>query len=350
MRFSTVRLVLHCSAVLSLVWTMGGGRPAFAQAQPAGRILRPNAVLHTVANLDRSVAFYRDAVGLELDTAPALPSGSGRDVGLLTNAPGADIRTATFKIPGTEVRLVLMQVSNVDGKAIVSRIQDPGVVKLVLRVRNMETEFARVRGQITGIYTSGGGPVRPEGPNGVNQAVITKDPDGCALEFVFQTNPPLADSLAAGSNIVGGWASFVVEDLAKSIEFYRDTLGFAINGTGRPAAATLLALEGTPEATSTVSTGSRPPGAAYTWFMYDFRGIERKTLQTRLQDPGTATVSFWVDNVSAILKTLKAAGTRVESGGAEPVTLGGSRRVFVRDPSGILIELVEQPASAAAVR
>jgi hypothetical protein len=127
------------------------------------------------------VAFYRDAVGLELDSTPSLPSGSGREIGLLTNSPGAEIRTATFRIPGTEVRLVLMQVSKSDGKTIVSRIQDPGVVKLVLRVRSMETAFARVRGQITGVYTSGGAPVRPEGPNGVNQAVIMKDPDGCAL-------------------------------------------------------------------------------------------------------------------------------------------------------------------------
>ena len=51
-----------------------------------------------------------------------------------------------------------MQVSKVDSAGIVSRIQDPGVVKLVLRVRSMETQFARVRGQITGVYTSGGGP------------------------------------------------------------------------------------------------------------------------------------------------------------------------------------------------
>ena len=270
--------------------------PASAQAQADGKLLRPNAVIHSVANLDRSVAFYRDAVGLELDSTPSLPSGSGREIGLLTNSPGAEIRTATFRIPGTEVRLVLMQVSKSDGKTIVSRIQDPGVVKLVLRVRSMETAFARVRGQITGVYTSGGAPVRPEGPNGVNQAVIMKDPDGCALEFVFQTNPPLPDNLPADSNIVGGWASFVVEDLAKSIEFYRDRLGFAIAGSGRPAAATLLALEGTPRRQAR-SAPDHDRLARLTRGSYDFRGIERKPLQARLQDPGTAAVSFWVDNL-----------------------------------------------------
>jgi len=347
MRFSACRAFVWLAA-LTVIASSGGGYSAAAQAQADGRLLRPNAVIHSVANLDRSVGFYRDAVGLELDSTPSLPSGSGREIGLLTNAPDAEIRTATFRIPGTEVRLVLMQVSKSDGRNIMSRIQDPGVVKLVLRVRSMEAAFARVRGQITGVYTTGGAPVRPEGPNGVNQAVIMKDPDGCALEFVFQTNPPLPDNLPADSNIVGGWASFVVEDLAKSIEFYRDRLGFAIAGSGRPAAATLLALEGTPEATSTVSTGSRPPGAAYTWFMYDFRGIERKPLQARLQDPGTAAVSFWVDNLPGLLTRLRAAGTHIETAGGESLVVGGSRRAFIRDPSGILIELAEQPATAAA--
>jgi catechol 2,3-dioxygenase-like lactoylglutathione lyase family enzyme len=348
MKRSVVRLptlaTLLASATLSVL-VASAGAPAFAQAPgeagTAGRIIRPNAIIHTVSDLDRSTAFYRDAVGLELDSSPALPSGSSPQMGLLMNAPGAEVRTATFKIPGTEVRLVLMQVSKVDGRKIVSRIQDPGVVKLVLRVRDMDTQFSRVRDRITGVYTSGGGPIRPEGPNGRNQAVITKDPDGCALEFVSQPNPPLADTLPADSNVVGGWGSFVVADLAKTIDFYRGSLGFAINGSGRPASATLLALEGTPQATTTVSTGSRPPGAAYTWFMYDFRGIERNTLPTRLQDPGTAAVSFLVDDVGALVSRLKAGGTRVETTGGEPVMVNGERRVFVRDPSGILLEFVE---------
>jgi catechol 2,3-dioxygenase-like lactoylglutathione lyase family enzyme len=54
-------------------------------------------------------------------------------------------------------------------------------------------------------------------------------------------------------------------------------------------------------------------------------------------------VSFWVDNVAAMLETLHAGGTRVETQGGEPVAIDGARRVFVRDPSGILIELVQQP-------
>jgi len=50
-----------------------------AQAQtPAGRIVRPNVVIHSVADLDRSIAFYRDAVGLPLDPSAGFPSGASQ--------------------------------------------------------------------------------------------------------------------------------------------------------------------------------------------------------------------------------------------------------------------------------
>jgi hypothetical protein len=53
----TALLLIGCLASLA----------APARAQAPGRILRPNAVLHSVADLERSVAFYRDAVGLTME-------------------------------------------------------------------------------------------------------------------------------------------------------------------------------------------------------------------------------------------------------------------------------------------
>ena len=100
MRFSTLGTILG-SAAVSLLVTSASGHVAFAQATavPDGKVVRPNAVIHTVTDLNRSVAFYRDAVGLELDSSPALPSGSGREIGLLTNAPGAEVRTRHVQDP-----------------------------------------------------------------------------------------------------------------------------------------------------------------------------------------------------------------------------------------------------------
>ncbi len=306
-----------------------------------GHLLRPNAIVHSVADLDRSLAFYRGVLGLELDAVAAVPGGSSAEVRRLVNAPGVTIRTATLRIPGTDLRLVLAQFAGGDSTRVTPRIQDPGVVKTALRVRDMDAVFALVQKHLAGVLTEGGSPIRPEGPAGANRSVIVKDPDGYVVEFALQNVPPLPETLSPTSMIIGGWASLIVENLAASIEFYRDQLGFTFSSNGRPVSPLVLSLQGLPAATGTVSAASKPAGSAYNWFVYEFKGVERAPLPARLQDPGTASVSFYVDDVRAVLHRLKASAIRVETSGGEPVTIGDTTRVIVRDPSGILIELVE---------
>ena len=89
---------------------------------------------------------------------------------------------------------------------------------------------------------------------------------------------------------MGGWASLVVEDLDPTLKFYGEQLGFKINAK-RQLTPSVLALEGTPDAFA-VNVGTRPPGSDSTWFIYDFRNIERRRLNSRMEDPGASAVSF----------------------------------------------------------
>jgi catechol 2,3-dioxygenase-like lactoylglutathione lyase family enzyme len=310
---------------------------------PAARVVRPNTVIHSVADLDRSIAFYRDAVGLTLDTSAAFPSGASPALGALTRAPGATLRAATLRVPGGDARLTLVQFAGVDVRPIHARLQDPGNVKLVVRVKDMDAAFERVRDRIGGVYTEGGAPMRPEGPAAVNRAVIMRDPDGFPLEFAFQ-NGPIAGDVPALSNIIGGWATFIVGDAAATLEFYRDRLGFQAAGVPTTLSPVVLSLQGTPAATGSMSVGVRPPGAVATWRMYDFRNVERVRLTGRLQDPGTPAVSFFVENVPALVATLAEAGVTVDTDGGKPVNVDGRLRAFVRDPNGLLVEFVEAGA------
>jgi catechol 2,3-dioxygenase-like lactoylglutathione lyase family enzyme len=323
-------LLMCCLASLVLA--------APAGAQTRGRILRPNAVLHSVADLERSVAFYRDAVGLTMEPSPGFPTGGSPTIGAAFGAPGATIRAATLSIPGADVRLTLVQFSGVATSPIRRRLQDPGSVKLIVRVRNIDAAFERVRDRIAGVYTDGGAPMKPEGPAAVNTSVIMRDPDGYPLELVLQDVPEISSAVPATSNVVGGWATFIVGDAAASVEFYRAHLGFEPAGAPRPLAAAVLSLQGTPDATGSMSAGVRPPGGVNTWRMYDFRNIDRMRLVSRLRDPGTPAVSFWVDNVTALVARLQVAGVPVVSG---PVAIDGATRAFVRDLNGLLLELVE---------
>ena len=308
-------------------------------AQPAaGRVLRPNTVIHSVADVDRSLAFYRDAIGLMPERSPAFPAGASRELGLLTQAPGATLRAATLRVPGGDVCLTLVQFSGADARPSRPRLQDPGNMKLVVRVRDMDAAFARVRNRVGGVYTEGGAPIRPEGPAAINRAVIMRDPDGFPLEFAFQGGPVAAD-VPAASSVIGGWATFIVGDVAATLAFYRDRLDFQPASMPSPLSTVVLSLQGTPTATGSMSAGMRPPGGAATWRLYDYRNIERIRLSGRLQDPGTVAVSFVVDDVTALLARLKAANVVVEDGG--PVRIDGRAHAFVRDPNGLLVELVE---------
>jgi len=51
--------------------------------------------------------------------------------------------------------------------------------------------------------------------------------------------------------------------------------------------------------------------------------------------------SVTLENVPALLATLKAAGVTVDTDGGEALSVGGWLRAFIRDPNGLLIELVE---------
>ena len=312
-----------------------------ARAQAPGRIVRPNAVLHSVADLERSVAFYRDAVGLALEPSAGFPTGASPRIGAAFGVAGATVRAATLSIPGSDVRLTLVQFSGAAAAPVRQRLQDPGSVKLVVRVRDINAAFARVRDRIAGVYTEGGAPMKPEGPAAVNTAVIMRDPDGYPLEFAMQDTPPITAAVPSDSNVVSGWATFIVEDAAASVEFYRTRLGFEPAGAPRPLNPMVLALQGTPDATGSMSAGVRPPGGVNTWRMYDYRNIDRTRLNGRLQEPGTVAVSFWADDVAAIVARLEAAGVTIV---VRPVSIDGTTRAFVRDLNGLLLEFVEAGA------
>lgn len=313
---------------------------AFAAEPDSGKVTGAYSVIHTVANLEKSAAFYRDVVGLSPDASSVFASGGGHEIQALTNAPGARVISQSFQIPGSELHLVLLQFSGIEQKHVDSHIQDPGVVKLVIRVRDMDMSFAAVHALHLPVYSTGGAPVHPEGPEQRVQAVILRDPDGFALEFVL-ANEDVKTTAPAASNVVGGWASLVIEDLGPTLKFYGEQLGFKINNK-RPLPPSVLALEGTPDA-SVTNVGTRPPGSNFTWFIYDFRNIDRKTLHSRIQDVGSSSIALLATNLPSLLDSMKKAGVKIESSSGAPLNLDShTKAVFIRDPSGIPIELVER--------
>ena len=79
-----------------------------------------------------------------------------------------------------------------------------------------------------------------------------------------------------------------------------------------------------------------------TYTFIEWKNIEGKKLTGRTQDPGTTVLQLRVRDVTALTAKLKAAGAHVVTTGGVPVeVIPGLKISIVRDPSNVLLELVE---------
>jgi lactoylglutathione lyase len=137
-----------------------------------------NIGLH-VADVDRSLAFYRDHVGLaqRMDTGwmdnPALADVSA--------TPGAHLRIAGLKLPGTTATLSLVQMRGLDSSPARPRFQDPGSTHLSLRVDDLDRALDRL---LAAGYPALAAPARLQRGPSTTRLAFVPDPDGFFLELV----------------------------------------------------------------------------------------------------------------------------------------------------------------------
>lgn len=317
--------------LLAFVLVAGAVVPSAAQ----GRMVRPSAIIHVVANLDASLRFYQEAVGF----APGPPAVRRGDalvaLASATSGSRAGVRSASLVIPGSEMQLVLMEFSGVRGTPFTQRLYDPGVTRFSIQVRDIDRAFAQVKDKGIVVDTTGGGPVYTQRPRNDTRAVMMRDPDGFVFEFV-QGDPLPPTDVPAGSNVINARSSLAVEDTDRALAFYRDLLGFAARPTNTVNEA-VLALEGTPTAVAR-TTSTTPPGSTNVWFLWEFSRIDRTRREPRIYDPGASALSLVVEDLPALLQRMRAAGVKVES---DVASYGPARAAVVRSPDGLLIELVE---------
>jgi len=156
--------------------------------------------------------------------------------------------------------------------------------------------------------------------------------------------------------VVLGTGSFspIVKDLDKSLAFYRSLLGVPSPADAAPvtfgADQTLLNFLGTPKAEVRVAT-VRIPGTTMNVEIVEFRNIDRKPVQPRLQDPGATMLVLLVRDIDTLFARLKSEGVPVVTAGGKPLDMGdGSRSVVIKDPDGFHISLLQEnplPATTA---
>src|SRR5262249_26318731 len=90
--------------------------------------------------------------------------------------------------------------------------------------------------------------------------------------------------------------------------------------------------------------GARMPGVRCGVELVEMRGIDRKPVRRRIQDPGAVTLILLVRDLDAAFAKLEAAGVPVVSTSGAPVSMsatGRTRAIIVQDPDGHFVELAQ---------
>lgn len=133
-----------------------------------------------------------------------------------------------------------------------------------------------------------------------------------------------------------------VASLERSLEFYRDMLGFEVVFQWNPQAGYISELVGYPEV-DLHSVILRIPDSEVFLELLEYRNVSRQAVDTRTANPGTAHIAFFVEELDELFEDLLKKGIRSVSAPVTP-TMGpnkGGRAVYMMDPDGIRVEFIE---------
>lgn len=331
--------VITAGVCVGLV-AVGSSAQEGAPAGAARNIVRLSKYIISVADTQRSAAFYQGVFGIPFAngaTQPPKVQPVPDLVQKLTSVPSNVMFRATlFAIPGAADDFVFEQTEfiGLPRPSSQPRMQDPGASFLVFNVRDLDAAMASVKRLGGTIVTTGGQPV---GNNG-NRAVFARGPDGEFIEIIQPPQlPPAAES--KGLVVSSTRMAFVVPDAEKAGAFYRDKFGFDVRMPGAwnedQRIAGLPGLPGSKVRSATVTV----PGRSLSWQFYEYGGLERTPHVRNIPDPGAPAVGFEVRDAAAALAVIRSAGGTVISAGGKPVE--GRNIAFARDPNGVLLEVIQ---------
>jgi len=138
----------------------------------------------TVENLERSLAFWRDVLGLELSHTAHQTGELAREI---TGVIGSEIKLAVLKTPGGHKIELLEYLAPPDRKHSDVRPCDVGHVHVALLVDDLDAVLDRIAA--SGWKAAGKPQTLKMGPNAGKCVVYVRDPDGTTIEFM---QPPIS--------------------------------------------------------------------------------------------------------------------------------------------------------------
>src|SRR6266542_857380 len=216
--------VLGILVVVALLWCA-------SRAQAEGLVRAVGPIGMTVEDMDRSIAFYTQALGFAKMSDVEV---AGSDYERLQGVFGLRARVVRLRLGGEEIEL--MEYIAPRGRPIPadSRSHDRWFQHIAIVVSDMDRAYAWLRRHRVAHASSGPQRLPDWNPNaGGIRAFYFKDPDGHTLE-VLSFPPGKGDPRwqRAGAKLFLGidHTAIVVGDTEQSLRLYRDVLGLAVAG------------------------------------------------------------------------------------------------------------------------
>jgi catechol 2,3-dioxygenase-like lactoylglutathione lyase family enzyme len=130
----------------------------------------------TVKNLERSIAFYRDVVGMK-ETEWKIMNAKSKEFDTLTNNPGAELKVAHLILGPFMLQLIEYVAGG--GTTLDLHHNNVGSPHLCIYVPDVEAKYAELRQRGDVVITSGLVQIAPN-----MRSFYTEDPDGVPVEFL----------------------------------------------------------------------------------------------------------------------------------------------------------------------
>lgn len=317
---------------------------AVATVAAEAAVLRVECITLTVADVGRTEAFYRDALGFEtvgrrVDDDPAMAR--------LLGVEGARAQVLTMRLGRETVDFVQFDAPGAPYPAD-SKSPDLWFQHFAIVVADMGAAHQRLM-QFDPQPISVGGPQTLPPATGSVQAFKFRDPDGHPLEFLYF--PPgqgraVWHRPADGRIFLGiDHSAIGIASTPRSAEFYTRLLGLGIAYESLNRGPTQERLDGTFNAVVQI-TGVRPgddPGPGIEFLEYRVPPTGRPApVDTQSDDLVHAHITLVVDDIDGMAKTLWDARVPFVSPGVVDLNSGGfARAMMIRDPDGHALVLMQ---------
>ena len=144
--------------------------------------------------------------------------------------------------------------------------------------------------------------------------------------------------------IAADHTGITVSNLERSLEFWRDVLGFELSHRAHQTGEMAAEITGVAGAEIKLAVLKAPGGHKIELLEY-LAPPDLRPAELRPCDIGSIHVGLTIDHLDAILEKIAASGWKA-AGKPQTLTTGpnaGKRVIYVRDPDGTTIEFMELP-------